>query len=199
MPCRQLIKITMRNITSILLIVASVALFFLLIKPTYGNIMELQETKASYEEALSKIDSSAETLKKHQETLASFDSEDIERLNKMLPDNADNVQLVIDINGIASNFGLTIKKPEIRDPRLDQEGEMPEDEESGPVIADAPYNSIDLSFTVTSSYSNFVGFIESLEQSLRLVDVTGVSFIPPPEGGEVYDFRVTLRTYWINR
>ncbi len=198
----------MKNATSILLLVASIALFFLLIKPTYGDIVDLRDTQASYKEALEKIDISAETLKKHQATLAAFDPQDVERLNKALPDNADNVQLVIDINTIASKFGLITKKPEIKDPRVEQEeGDAENEEEAaieegeseeGPIIAEAPYNSIDLSFTVTSTYSNFVGFLESLEQSLRLVDVVGIAFIPPPEGGQVYDFRVTVRTYWVN-
>jgi hypothetical protein len=52
-----------------------------------------------------------------------------------------------------------------------------------------------LTFTTVLSYKDFVSFLRDLETSLRLVDVVGLSFTSTK--GDLYDFSVSIRTYWL--
>jgi hypothetical protein len=38
-----------------------------------------------------------------------FAAEDVQKLERTLPDNVDNIRLIIDINNIAARHGLTLK------------------------------------------------------------------------------------------
>lgn len=187
----------MKNITAITLIIASIVIFFTLIQPTYGRIQNIRMEEKEYAEALKKVDILNQKIEEHQATISAFDPADLEKLNKMLPDTVDNVRLVIDIDNVASNFGLLLKEFDIVDPNEEEQStaSVPQfsSEESA---SEEPYYSIDLSFNVTSSYANFISFIKALEKSLRIVDIVGISF-EPAETGDIYDFRVTLRTYWL--
>ena len=61
--------------------------------------------------------------------------------------------------------------------------------------SDTDYDSLILSFSVTGSYDTFRAFVESLEQSLRLVDIQSISFSATDTG--VYDYSIAVKTYWL--
>lgn len=186
----------MRNIIALLLIVASVGVFFGYIKPTYSSIKELQDQEAVYDESLTQIQTLQETLARYDKTLKSFTQEDIDRLNKFLPSSIDNVRLIIELMNIGSNYGLAIKGI-----TLDQPAVSGSQTNAAPVQTAASkqggYESINVSFNVTASYNGFITFIKGLEKSLRLVDITSISFTPSGDKGDVYNFHVTLKTYWL--
>jgi len=91
----------MRNITAIILILASIGLFFGYIDGTYSDVKELRIEQADYDRALS---NSKELQAERDKLLAKFNNigtVDLDKLNKLLPDNIDNVRLVIDVDNIA--------------------------------------------------------------------------------------------------
>ena len=55
--------------------------------------------------------------------------------------------------------------------------------------------SVTLGFSVTTRYQTFKDFLHSLENSLRLADVTNISI--KNTSGDFYDFDVTIKTYWL--
>jgi Tfp pilus assembly protein PilO len=182
----------MRNIIALLLIVSSIGVFFGFIKPTYENIKVLQTEEVTYDDALAQIDIFKTTLAQHQKTLGSFNPEDLAKLEKFIPSSIDNVKLIIDINNIASNFGLGIKGI-----TLDQPSASANASPVQTATSKQGYESVGISFNVTSTYENFLSFIGGLEKSLRLVDITSVSFTPSSDKGNIYNFHVTLKTYWL--
>ena len=115
---------------------------------------------------------------------------DINRLMEFLPDNVDNVKLILEIDRIAAEQGIQIRNIAIS-------------EESAPAgnagdidVGDSrPYGTLLLSFTAVASYQGFLQFLTELEQSLRLIDIVEVSF-PSSETG-VYNYNLTLRMYWL--
>ena len=142
---------------------------------------------SSYDQALN---NSRVILKKRDDLAAQyklFSEKDLDSIKKLLPDHVDNVQLILDINGIAKSRGMTLKSIKI------DEG----DSSSGKVIGPNknPYSSILVSFKVTSSYQDFISFLDDMEQSLRIVDVTSLSFKSNDKG--IYDYDVTIKTYWL--
>lgn len=98
--------------------------------------------------------------------------------------------MIIDINGIAAKRGMTIRGIKIQSGTATKQGAIGPDNN--------PYGSISLSFSVTAPYDTFKGFLRDLETSLRIVDVTSISFAAT-EKGDIYDYGVTMRTYWLRQ
>lgn len=179
----------MKGVVAIILIVVSGGLFYFAINPKYQEIKtqkeevkSLQDTLAQSQDVLARRSDLADDFK-------TFKPDDLDALEKLLPDHVDNVQLVLDLNGIASKHGMKLKKIKI-------------DEESNTASKNInptkkAYGSILVSFQVTSSYGSFVEFLKEAEQSLRIVDVTNLSFKAAQNNS--YDFSVTIKTYWLKQ
>lgn len=178
----------MKTIIPIILIAASIGVFMLYTDSEYQKIKAIQLEIVDYDKALAK---SREVLSKRQ-TLADkyklFSGKDLESVKKLLPEHVDNIQLVLDINGIARNKGMNLKSIKIDEEKVSASNAI--------IGADKKtYSSILVSFKVSSPYENFSDFLLELEQSLRIVDVTALSFRANDKG--VYDYNVTIRTYWL--
>ena len=116
--------------------------------------------------------------------------DDRERLEKLLPDHIDSVRLIIDVNNIASQHGMTLKNINLLDSMTEQAGSSLA---LGP--QEARFKAVGLKFSVGGSYDKFRSFMRDLEQSLRLVDVRSISFIADEDD---YDYSVTISTYKLN-
>ena len=57
--------------------------------------------------------------------------------------------------------------------------------------------SVELGFTVSASYENFLAFLHDLEHSLRVVDIENLTFQVQPEG-TINDYQFNIRTYWLH-
>lgn len=178
----------MKNIFPTILIIVSIALFFLFTDGVYQDIKDINAKISNYDQALN----NSRVILQKRDALAAqyklFSAKDLDSLQKLLPDHVDNVQLILDINGIAKSQGMTLKGIKI------DEGDAAS---SGQVIGPSnnKYSSISVSFTVTAPYQNFLYFLSDLEESLRIVDVTNLSFKSSDNG--VYDYSVTIKTYWL--
>lgn len=174
-----------------LFIIIAIAFFFGVVDPMYKSIGGLQKEAKAFDAALSK---SRELQKVRDNLLDSYNSfsvNNLERLEKILPDNIDNVRLIMDINNIASKYGMSLKNTNIR-----EVSEIAASGSIGGVDLDRkPYGSIILGFSVSSSYSTFIAFLGDLEKSLRLSDITSLSFIAGEK--DFYQYSVELETYWL--
>jgi Tfp pilus assembly protein PilO len=178
----------MKNIIATILLVSSIAIFFGYINSEYAHIGDQRAQAAQYDLALN----NATELRTERDNLLkkynNFNPADVARITSLLPDGVDNVKLVLDINDVASRYGMNIK-----DIKIDQSDDSQSSSQFGP--SNTPYGSLALSFTITSSYENFLLFLQDLEKNLRLVDLTGLSFTANKDS--TYDFNVTLQTYWL--
>ncbi|MCK9352003.1 MAG: hypothetical protein WCT49_03875 [Candidatus Paceibacterota bacterium] len=187
----------MKNILAVLLIIASIGIFYMLLRPVYGEIQLTREEKKEYERALN--DSRA--VEERQSVLGSKFNEmppsDVERLEKMVPDSIDNIRLIIEVDKIAQRYNMSLEDPKV----FQQKEEMTSLQEA--VVASsgmaALYGVGKLSFTVTGTYEAYIAFIKDVEKSLRLIDIISISLTPSAsEGaGTVYDFNTEIKTYWL--
>lgn len=179
----------MKNIISIILIVLAIALFALFTNPRYVGVRELSVEQQRFDDAL---DRSKELVALRDALLSKYNSiktEDLERIDTMLPDSIDTVRLIIDINTLASRYGMSLTNISIGLP-----DEAQADGALGPSSED--FGRLSLSFTVLSSYDRFRAFTADLERSLRLVDITSLSF-GPAEASGVTAYNVSFTTYWL--
>ena len=192
----------MSNFISIVLLIASLAVFWGYIHPTYGaftgmqdlstrSIKELVEERTRYSDALQKTQEIEDVRKGLLSRFNAIPLEDRERIEKLLPDHIDSVRLIIDVNNIASQYDMTLRNISL----VDSDSQAAESSVGiGP--QDTLFKGVGLKFNVAGSYDNFRSFLRDLEQSLRLVDVRTVSFIAQDNS---YDYSVTLLTYKLSQ
>ena len=190
----------MNLITPLILLIVSGILFFAWINPLYqgnhvdskgktDNIITLQATTASYDKTLTNQLALKNKVDNLTQIKSSVSDVDTNRLAKMLPSSVDNVRLIVEMEDIVKKYsplgfkGISVSKA---------------DTVSDTIVANPEqYNSININFTVTMAYGDFVNFLKDLEDNVRLVDINSVSFNANDLGS--YDFSVTLKTYWLNK
>lgn len=191
-----------RFIVGFIAIIVAGTILFGYTLPTYDHIQSLRAQNAQYDQALG----NAKKLQTLKQTLLSkyntFGGDQLERLNKLLPDHVDNVRLVLDLDSIASAYGIAVQNVVI------SRAEATPDSALGtPVLGQLgvqaePYDSMTLQFSTQTTYPNFVAFMKDLEASLRIVDVTslGMQEATGALGSEpLYRFSVGLKTYWLKK
>ncbi len=182
----------MKTIVPILILIASIGIFLAVTNPQYQAIKSVSSQVSSLNAALDKSVQILNKRKQLESEYNSFSPADLDAIVKLLPDDVDNVQLALDMNGIARNHGMSLRNIKIQN--QDVSNNISGQATLGPNTD--PVGSLVLSFEVTGSYQSFVAFLEDLEQSLRVVDVIGVDF-QSPNTGTAYDYLVNIRTYWL--
>jgi Tfp pilus assembly protein PilO len=182
----------MRFFLPLLLIAAAIGLFALYTNPGYQRIKGLQAQVGAFDDALDK----AQDLKSSRDKLLSkrntFSAENIQKLERILPDNVDNIRFVIDINNIAARRNLSLKNVAL--------GTISDAKGSRSALAVGAsgdkVGSAEISFALASTYDEFLAFLQDLEHSMRIVDIEKINF--KPGVGDQYDFSLTIRTYWLH-
>lgn len=187
----------MRFLLPLILLAAAIGLFVVYTNPHYqGNIKALKTQEASYDDALNK----SQELKSLRDKLLSkyntISADDQSKLQELLPDNIDNIQLVIDINGIAARHNLAVKNMQIGETRVGPNGARSSTAKVAVGTAAGAVGSVDFGFTVTADYDTFYAFLADLEHSLRLIDVEKLAFVVNETG--LNDYSVSIRTYWLH-
>jgi len=175
-----------RFLLPIVLLVTSAAVFFLYIDLEFKDMEKLRQEEQLFSSAL---DNSKELQSIRDDLLAkynSFSTDDLDRIEKMLPNHIDNVRLVRDIDGIASKYGMTLRNVSVDASASASDGVGPKENAVGTMV---------LGFSVSGPYKTFLSFIKDLEKSMRIVDIIEVSFVASDK--DLYEYKISLRTYWL--
>lgn len=179
-----------RNIISIFLIIVALGLTFTFTKGQYDDASKVQSQNNQYRTA---IDNSLKLIESRDRVLATYnsiDDKDKENLRKMLPDNVDNVRLIIDVSDVIEKHNTTVKSIKASAEDSKSTVRKPGD--------NSRYSTVNLNFSVSTTYENFVSILKSLETSLRVIDISRISF-SSSDMNSVYDFNVDLKTYWLKQ
>lgn len=235
----------MINLVSIILILASVGLFWGFINPTYTantgssentgkSIKELQVEEQDYQDAITKTKEIERIRDSLNDKFKTIQKSDVDKLSKLLPDHIDSVRLIIDINNIGNRFGMSLRNISLSVSGAEKgktAAEVRQSSEVGSSLGgfaagiigpdDKKFGSAQLTFSVSGSYENFVQFLREMERSLRIVDVTSLSFkasgsadsfgtgskansflnmskVPTKVSvGDNYEYTMTIRTYYL--
>lgn len=183
-------------------------MFFFLIDKEYKDVQDLQAQVAENNKTL---DIAAKLSARHKELKDKFNlisQDEKARLEKLLPDTVDNVRLIIDINNIAEKVGIVIRDISINaseggDAKAGSartQGSTFDDVIGDDAIRYADTSKlgvITFSFSVSAKYEVFLAFLEQLEESLRIVDIRNIEISRGSAEGAIYDYKVTMDTYWL--
>ncbi len=170
----------------IIFLAVSVLLFFGYIDPKFSDIKKTQQEEQLYRGAL---DNSKELQSIRDGLLTkynSFGTEDLDRLKKILPNNINSVRLIRDIDGIASRYGMTLRNVSVNLGTEKTNTVGPSGSEVGTMV---------LGFSVSGPYKIFISFLEDVEKSMRIMDITEVAFTSSEN--DLYEYKISLKTYWL--
>jgi len=156
-----------------------------------GGIRALQVRQKQLDEALLAADKVSVRVNQLSGTYNNFAESDKARLDEFLPDHVDNIQLIIDVNGIAKKNGMSIKNVKVS---TGAQGEDPSNSKTISTL-DPRLGAMVLSFSVTGTYEAYKKLVADLASSLRIIDISSVSFATDDKG--VYTYNLSLKTYWL--
>ncbi len=194
----------MKFVMPAILIAIAVALFFIFTSPLYNGLSDLRAEVASYNEALGNSKALEDARDQLTAKYNSFSKEDLARLQKLLPESVDNIRLILEIEQLAAPYGMALKNVQYS---TEDAGVAPAGGAGAPakaVQSRKGYGVLDLEFTVSGSYDDFIKFLRDLENNLRLVDVSFLEFssstgraVSKTSDPEIYDYNLKIKTYWL--
>jgi len=202
----------------LLIIGASVTVFFAVIIPRYNVVKSDRAEIAAYNANLA----TAGQLQQSRDALIAqynnIPKTDLDNIKTLLPDSVDNIRLIIQLDALATKNGLSsLRQVDYNTDQVRSTGATtpaattPNNSTTSPTVSQNPYGEFIISFQTSGQYSNFMAFLSDLEQNLRLVDITDIEFLPPTavSGGSGISkvqtvatgltYKVTLKTYWLKQ
>jgi len=200
-----------RFILPTILVGVSVAGFLMFTKPLYDETFTTMKSEiASYDQALSNSKALENERDKLTTKYNSIDLNNLSRLQKFLPDSVDNIRLILEIEKIALPYGMILKdvKYDATQKPNSSTGTQTATTVANPLTKEdnKGYGEWNLEFSTEGSYSNFISFIGDLENNLRIVDISSISFSSNTDSGigvakkqpaDYYKYDFKIKTYWL--
>ncbi len=194
----------LRFVMPVILIAISVTGFFLFTKILYDETLGLRAQVASYDEALNNskmLENERDKLTKKYNTIS---EDNLVRIQKFLPDNVDNIRLILEIEKIATPYGMALRDVKYDTTKQDtatKSGTVVQSGGSGSSSLNKEYGTWNLEFSTEGSYNNFLNFVRDLENNLRIVDIASIQFssqVPVKfPFSESYKYAFKIKTYWL--
>ena len=184
----------LRYIFPILLVIGSVLSFMYVTNPMYAKVKELQADKLIYQDAVEKSNT---LVAEYDALVAKYNAvspDDMDRLNKLLPDNADNIRLVLEMERLGAKYDMALTNV-----KFDTDPNAQTSSKSSRTGKDVkPYTEFKVMFTTQSSYESFIQFMSEMEKTLRLVDFKSIDFSSTDTNTKgIMKYNVTITTYYL--
>lgn len=189
-----------KNLIATILIVLAIVTYFTVTEKIMADAKIISTVNDEYKAAIKSAEKLIAVRDQVREAYNRLSQEDRERLSKLIPGSVDNIRLLIDMESIARDNGLTLKNLQATaaesakksDDSVDMSGSNETITISTPTL-----DYVDISFSVTAPYQTFRDLLLDLESNLRLMDVSSLSVKASDTG--IYDFDVKLKTYWLRQ
>lgn len=195
-----------KNLISLILIVLAIALTATFTKGRYDNIKISRTQNLELENAIEDFSKLIQLRDKIQNDYNKIPTIDVDtRLERMIPDSVDNVRLIIDVTRIITKNGLFPKAITASSPDLESvksKNTVPAAVASNPLSvkksdAATALSPVTLTFGVTTTYDNMISLLKEIESSLRIMNITSLTFSSNETRNGEYDFAVEIQTYWL--
>lgn len=169
-------------IGAILVAVAGI-LFWVLLMPTYDNIMAQRDALAQRADIIkNRGDIMANIATLTQEYTSR--SSDIERFKSIIPDKKSAPELISSIQALATQNGLQLTT-------IVLSGTVNQDKKT--------YQEQSLDLGLTGGYPAFKSFLMALERNIRLIDIISLDASPTSENSPIISFRIRGNAYYLKQ
>jgi Tfp pilus assembly protein PilO len=180
----------MKSTIPFVIMAVCIGMYFVYIKPTIADIGEKRLKKAEYDNVLGRV----QEIKQRRDTLSTkyndISSENIEKLNRIIPSKFDPTKFIYNLNSISSKYGMIINnvKTDYTTPRA----ENPETQ-----VGESSFKTVSAKISLNGRYDQFMSFMRDLEKSLELMDVVDLSIRAGSvkRGGEDLNLSYNLEIY----
>ena len=192
----------MRYLFLLLIIGASIITFVVVVSPRYKDITAARADIVSYQK---RLDTATKLSASREDLIARYNSiakSDLDNLKTILPDSVDNIRLIIQLDSLATKNGLSSLRGVEYTTATTASAPKPATAAAAAAVAQKPYEDFTVSFETTGQYKNFLSFISDLEQNLRLVDISEITFGPSSGANSSANslaYKVTVKTYWLKK
>jgi|AntAceMinimDraft_6_1070360.scaffolds.fasta_scaffold08198_2 Tfp pilus assembly protein PilO len=188
----------MKNILSIIIIIISIAVFVLVVRPQYDIIKSMQTENSE----LGGVLVNARTLQSSRDNLldkrSKFKAEDLLKLKKLIPESADNVKLILEFEEMADRYDLEIQAAStVKDESKNINGSSDQGNTQAFDVETKDYGIVTLDLTLVGGYSEFIDFLVELERNIRITDLRTLNIAPPTGGEGQYQYQISVETYWL--
>ena len=180
----------MKDTTAVILLLLSVGIFFSFSSGQYQEMKNLQTLADEYKSVLNEASAIEGLRDSLLNTYSAIPKSEIERLNKVLPNTVDTVQLAFDLDGMASKHGISISSVQTNTDTQSADQSLTVLPEHAPT-----YNKASVTFSFIANYENLKKMLSDVEKNLRLMDISSISFQVQDSG--LYDYKVSADTYWL--
>lgn len=195
----------MKFLLPIFLIILAIGGFVMFVSPQYEKVKTLRQEVSAYDNALN----NSKALESERDKLVTkynaIDQGNLDKISKMLPDSIDNIRLILEIEKIASPYGMTLKDVKYEDTKKEEEDTTPLAGADNEAINE-DYGIWNLEFSTEGNYNNFIKFTKDMEKNLRLVDISSIGFSASDNlnsksssSNDVYKYNFKIKTYWLKK
>lgn len=172
-------------------------MYFYYIKPELVVVNNKRVEYSKYKSAINEIKEVTALRDDLASKYESIPADDLNKLDKIIPEKFDPVIFANEINTLTSKYSLKVTGLRI-EYQVNDEGGVNDNTE----IGDITYRTITSSFSVSGDYNTLFTFLKELESSLRLLDVTGLlvkSGVSTDSTGKnskiIFTYDIKLKTY----
>lgn len=184
----------MKTLLPFILIALSIGLFAFVIRPYNEKVKTANITLVAKRDESKNSDRLVTDKKRIEAEYLAISEEEKNRLKRVLPDTIDNVRLALDIDQLALRRKISIGPISIESDLANPAANRQRERGAASQLPD--YGTIRVNFSFRADYTSFIVFLQDLEHSQRLVDVTALR-VSKIDNSPIYGFEVTLQTYWL--
>lgn len=194
-----------RSILGIVLLLIGGGLVYFFTLPTWNDALAARDDTAHLDELIRKTNRLGELSQTATETYQNISQSDLDQVDTLIPDQIDNVKLILEVQKLAEQYGLVVKSIDVTGTTATE-------------LAGFSLHQVSFGASLQGDYADFVQFLEQVELSRRLIDPTSIRFqaiasdpaptqgapgqiLPPSpaeseDEGAGYTFSLAFRTYW---
>ncbi len=176
-----------RTLTPFLSIIIAVLLALFFVQPQYEKVLGLQKTINEYKDAKEQYEEFAYNLEKKLKVKADRPLTERERLEVLVSDEMDDTHMLVDLEKIVKGQGMLFGNVSIVN--SDSVVTQKEDEEESNEL-----DTIDITFEVIGTYTQFKDLLQEIERSLFLYEVTSIAFTASEES-QFHQYALTVRGF----
>ncbi len=188
----------MKALTTILFFITGVALLVWVAEPIWSVVGQLRSDAKAVSDALSGLSKTKELQQDITSAYNALDNTQLESLlTDHLPDNAATGQLLTAIEKMGHDNRVTVSNIDFKEiSKQVQDNVRASTRAAGGDVSVTPLSAEELSFTLTvsGSYEQFKSFLLAMERSVRVIDISSISFTPQDKG--IYQYTISAKTYY---
>jgi Tfp pilus assembly protein PilO len=188
-----------RFLTPIILILLSGGLYYWYTGPNYKAAQAASSTITSLHQTAQAAGNLGTLEQKVRNSYNALTATQVTSLEQLLPDNINTIELITELDSIGNKHGIAVQNISLTSQNAQGGSANGASGGSGGVISNSqmPYGTLPFTFTVTTSYPNFISFLQDLERSRQLFDVNSISVSSVTDKNDTYTFLVGVQTYWL--